>query len=82
MMRTIASSVSTPELLKLAEQGREFECPVCSAVLEKIPEDWKPGHRLIGMACPVSQKHFLIYGEDPEGMDAYRAWIKEVSNKD
>jgi hypothetical protein len=68
---------SSTELLRLAEQDKKFECPICGSELVAIPQDWQPGQRLAGLACPRDQKHFLIYSEKPEGLGAFREWVKD-----
>ncbi len=72
MNRVLANTVSSVEAMRLVREGHEFECPICHATIETIPKDWRQGMQLSGLACPTSQKHFLIYGDDADTLREYR----------
>ncbi|MES9943061.1 MAG: hypothetical protein ABW104_19900 [Candidatus Thiodiazotropha sp. 6PLUC2] len=67
------------EILKLAEQGLEFSCPVCQSKLKPYPLTWRRGEKLGGLTCLNDGSHFLVYGDEAKKLDSFHAWIEEIS---
>jgi len=76
-----ADAVSAVEALAIYERGGELICPVCSARVVPIPVGAPPGSRPMGLECPASNRHFLIYGEDAETMRAARDGLRRIASK-
>ncbi|MEJ2622311.1 MAG: hypothetical protein P8163_19300 [Candidatus Thiodiazotropha sp.] len=72
--------LAEPEILKLAQHGVSFLCPVCQTPLQPVPANWQPGQELNSLACPNSHNHFLAYGDVAHNHDSYREWIESRSN--
>jgi hypothetical protein len=73
----IANQVSGVEALKLIQQGRQLQCPICLAVIKTVPESWVAGMTLYGIECPNDQRHFMIHCEDGDAMKEMRARMKK-----
>ena len=77
-----ANGVSAVQALRMFENGQHLSCPVCEAVLDSIPNGIVPGTgRISGLVCPVSNKHFLIYGEDADVMRKAREGLRRIAGK-
>jgi len=81
MKTLIANQVSGAEAAKLIGQGCELLCPVCSAKIKTIPEDWSTGKPLHGIECPNDQRHFMVHYDDGVKMKEMRDRMKARSHK-
>jgi hypothetical protein len=77
----ITKQTSTVEIVKAIRAGEKLQCPICSATLKTVPENWQAGMPLHGIECPHSQRHFMIHCEDATAMKEMRARIKEITRK-
>ena len=60
-------AVSAVQALRLFENGQLISCPVCETALDSIPRGIAPGTaNVMGLICPVNNRHFMIYGESAE----------------
>jgi hypothetical protein len=67
-----AGHISGVEALKLIRDGTQLTCPVCTAILETVPREWKLGMPLHGIQCPNSQSHFMIHCDEESAMKEMR----------
>lgn len=81
MSVVIANQVSGIDAVKLVQEGKKLQCPVCAAIIQTIPEKWMPGMPLHGIECPNGQNHFMIHCEDEHAMKEMRARMKVRSGK-
>jgi hypothetical protein len=75
MNRINPRSLTEQEIIHLAEQGKEFICPICSTRLVTNPSSWQSGEKLKGLVCPNRHNHFLAYGDEQENLQAFCNWI-------
>jgi hypothetical protein len=74
--------VSAVQALRFFEGGQHLSCPVCDALLDSIPAGIAPGTgHISGLVCPVSNKHYLIYGEDADVMKKAREGLRRIAGK-
>lgn len=74
-----ADAVSAVEALTVYERGGELVCPVCSSRVVTIPAVLTPGSRPMGLECPISNRHYLIYGESSETMKTARDGLRRIA---
>lgn len=74
--------ISAVSALRMYEGGQYLSCPVCKALLDTIPSGVAPGSgNISGLVCPVSNKHYLIYGDDAEAMKKAREVMRRIAGK-
>lgn len=74
--------ISAVQALRMYEAGQHLSCPVCKALLDTIPTGVAPGTgNISGLVCPVSNKHYLIYGEDADVMRKAREAMRQIAGK-
>jgi hypothetical protein len=76
-----ADAVSAVEALSLYARGAQLICPACRTRLEPIPLDTAPGERPQGLKCPQNDRHYLVYGESAETINAAREGLRRISSK-
>lgn len=76
-MNKNVKELSTQEVFKAVESGEVFYCPACKSKLETIPKEISAGEKVLGVACPVEQHHYLIYREDTDKVTEMRRRMKE-----
>jgi hypothetical protein len=75
-----ANEVSAVQALRMFEGGQYLSCPVCAAVLNSIPSGVIPGAgRISGLVCPISNKHYLVYGDDADAMKKAREGLRRIA---
>ncbi len=76
------NEISATHALRMFEAGQHISCPICNTMLASIPTDTPPGAgRILGLTCPIDNKHFLIYGEDAETMKKARDGLQKIADK-
>lgn len=76
-----ANQVTGTEALKLFAQGNVLTCPVCSARIVSIPREVAEGSLPLGIECPVSQQHYLVYRDASSTMKQMRERMKSFLQK-
>jgi len=76
-----ADAVSATEALSVYERGGELLCPVCAKYLVTIPAELQAGTRPMGLVCPESNRHYLIYGEGAETLGEARQRMRRIAAK-
>lgn len=81
MTTKLANQFSGIEAIKIMQKGEKLSCPVCSAILKTVPENWEIGMPFYGIECPNDQHHFMIHCDDADRVLAMREHIKALLKK-
>jgi uncharacterized protein YbaR (Trm112 family) len=71
-MKIDLASLKGSAILDLVKEGHIFLCPVCRNQLITIPEQLAPEVRPLGVTCPISQRHYIIYGDAADRLQEAR----------
>lgn len=74
-MKIDLASLKGSAILDLAKEGHTLLCPVCGNQLVTIPEQLPLGARPLGVACPMSQRHYIFYAEPADRVQNVRKGI-------
>lgn len=75
------NQVTGTEAIRLFVQGNVLTCPVCSAQIVSIPRVVAEGSLPLGIECPISQQHYLVYRDASSTMKEMRGRIKGLQQK-
>ncbi len=81
MATMLENRLSWIDVVKTMQKGEKSNCPVCSAILKIVPENWEVGMPFYGVECPNDQHHFMIHCDDADRVLAMREHIKELLKK-
>lgn len=72
------TGLSAMAVLDLAKNGHVLFCPTCGSVLKTLPEGLPNGSLPVGITCPASQRHYIIYREPAKAMQAVRDSMEKM----
>jgi hypothetical protein len=76
-----ANEVSGAEALMLVSRDTVLTCPSCSAQIVTIPRVVAEGASPLGIECPVSQRHYVVYRDASSAMKQMRERMKSLHRK-